>query len=575
MSGLSGLKHMKKMNKAFGEGGVKKIKRGPIKEEDDEYEDDHGMDMEQPEGLKRQPEMMTENELINENEDLEYEDEYDDEFEKEDVEEEKSEHSSDYVTESEDEEDHKMQQEQTGENTEKQKRVRLVEKPKQKQKVTPFTGTQQNLGKEEVLEFENRAYDMLHRATTEFACLSCDWLTGKKSEYKIYKNEKEDMICPEYPLDVLAVAGSQASMPSRNQIYVLRFANLSQTKYDDDSERSDDEEEEIAEGNPIILQRTIPTKGAINRIRTMQGYPIVALWNEAAQVKIYDVQTAMDQLMNIDIKKLDNSKTKGIVSEDSSLLNHWKLANEGYGLEWSPLKLGRLVTGAVDGKINIFEAEDELCSRFTKENYYYSFHTDSVEDIQFSPTEPDAFATCSVDGTIKVCDMREHSYKQAQINIKAHDCDINVISWNPLMPNLIASGADDGSIKVFDLRYPSELPITNVKWHQEAITSIQWQPSDEWTLAAASADNRVSIWDFSVENNEQEVDEDLNVPEQVIFIHHGQEDIKELRWHPKYKDVLMTTAHSGFNIFKAAVNEDAPSEVDSEEENRLDIIPYL
>lgn len=244
-------------------------------------------------------------------------------------------------------------------------------------------------------------------------------------------------------------------------------------------------------------------------------------------------------------------------------------------MEWSHLKVGQLVTGSVDGKINLFEAEDELCSKFTKANYYWSYHQESVEDIQFSPTEVDVFATCSTDGTVRVCDMKQHSYKQAQITIKAHDCDVNVISWNPLTPNLIASGADDGSIKVWDLRYPTEQPITNIRWHQEAITSIQWQPSDEWTLAAASADNRVSVWDFSVENNEQEVTEDYNVPEQVIFIHHGQEDIKEIRWHPIYKDVLMTTAHTGFNIFKAAINEDAPSEEDSDEENRLEIIPYL
>lgn len=428
---------------------------------------------------------------------------------------------------------------------------------------------------DEVLEFENRAYDMLHRATTEYGCLSCDFLTGHKSNHKIYKEYKNEMTPTKYPMNLFAVAGSQASLPTKNQIYVLRFANLCQTKYDDDSERGEEPEEEIAEGNPVILQRTIPTKGSINRIRSMMGYPIVALWNEAAQVKIYNVQNAMDQLMEVDITKLDSSKSKGVLNEDSALINQWKLPNEGYGMEWSHLKVGQLVTGSVDGKINLFEAEDELCSKFTKANYYWSYHQESVEDIQFSPTEVDVFATCSTDGTVRVCDMKQHSYKQAQITIKAHDCDVNVISWNPLTPNLIASGADDGSIKVWDLRYPTEQPITNIRWHQEAITSIQWQPSDEWTLAAASADNRVSVWDFSVENNEQEVTEDYNVPEQVIFIHHGQEDIKEIRWHPIYKDVLMTTAHTGFNIFKAAINEDAPSEEDSDEENRLEIIPYL
>ena len=532
--------------------------------------------MQEESGSKREKrEETTEEELMNEEEDLQFEDEYDDEWEDEVKEPEDSDHSSDY-----EELPESTAQEIKGEAMMEENKAGMVfkkEKPKKKDKVVPFVGTQHNMNAEEVLEFENRAYDMLHRATTEYPCLSCDFLTGQKPNFKIYKApelkaDKETI----YPLDLLAVAGSQASLPSRNQIYVLRFSNLCQTKYDDDSiPEEDDEKEEVAEGNPIILQRTIPVKGEINRIRTMMGYPIVAAWTAASQVKIYNVQNAVDQLMDIDIKSYDSSMAKGIVSEESTLIGNFKMNHEGYGLEWSPLKVGRLLSGSEDGKIHIFESEDELCSKFTKLGHYYNYHDGSVEDIQFSPQEEDVFATCSVDGTVQVVDMRAKSYKKAQITIKAHECDVNVISWNTLTKNLLASGADDGSIKVWDLRYPEELPITNIRWHQEAITSLQWQPSDEWTLAAASADNRVSVWDFSVENNEQEMNEDMGVPEQVIFLHHGQEDVKEVRWHPLYKGVLMTTAHSGFNVFKPAINEDAPSEVNSEDDNELEILPII
>lgn len=523
------------------------------------------------------PQPMTEEDLLNQEEDLEWEDAYDDEFEKEEVLDEKSDHSSDFVTDSEGENEMgKAKPQHQGEIEEKKpKLLKKVEKKSKKNKLTPFVGTSKNVEEGEELDFENRAYDMLHRATAEYSCLSCDFLSGQMSECKIFKRpDKSPLIPTNYPLDLYAVAGSQAPLPSKNQIYVMRMANLCQTKYDDDSsEGQHGETEEIAEGNPIIMMRSVPVKGGINRIRSMMGLPIVALWTETAQVKIYNVQSAMAELKEIDITKNDPGSKKGFMKEEDCLLNSFKLSNEGFGLEWSPLRVGRLISGSTDGKINIFEGEDELCSRFTKLGHFYSYHTDSVEDLQFSPTEVDAFASCSVDGTVQVCDMRENSYKKAQICIKAHDCDVNVISWNSLTANLLASGADDGSIKVWDLRYPAELPITNVKWHQDAITSIQWQPSDEWTLAAASADNRVSIWDFSVENNEQEMNEDYNVPEQVIFLHHGQEDIKEIRWHPVYKDVLLTTAHSGFNLFKPAINEDAASEEDSEEDNRLEIVP--
>lgn len=527
------------------------------------------------ESTRTQSEMMTEQEIMDQEEDVEFEDAYDDEFEKEDGSEEASEHSSDFETESEGE---GVKQERPVVEGEKKKLLAKKEKKKdKKEKFSPFVGTEKNMEQDEELDFENRAYDMLHRATTEFACLSCDWLSGAKAQDKLYSKPTIDFADTKYPLDLYAVAGSQATMPSKNQIYVLRYSNLCQTKYDDDSEEGaqGEETEEIAEGNPVILQRTIPCKGGINRIRSMMNMPIVACWTELADIKIFNVQAAMDEMGEVDISKMENSKSKGQLTEDSALISKFRLQNEGFGLEWSPLKVGRLLSGDTTGKINVFESEDELCSKFNKANYFYSYHTDSVEDIQFSPSEESAFATCSVDGTVQVVDMRMNSYKKAQICIKAHDCDVNVISWNTITKNLIASGGDDGSIKVWDLRYPAEDVITNIRWHQESITSLQWQPDDEWTLAASSADNRLSIWDFSVENNEQYTGQDFGVPEQVIFLHHGQQDIKEVRWHPQYKGVLMSTAHSGFNLFKPAINEDAASEDSSEDDKKLDLIPIL
>ncbi len=56
-------------------------------------------------------------------------------------------------------------------------------------------------------------------------------------------------------------------------------------------------------------------------------------------------------------------------------------------------------------------------------------HTDSVEDVQFSPKQAELVATCSVDRTIKVWDLREDKRK-AVMSWEAHSTDVNVISWN-------------------------------------------------------------------------------------------------------------------------------------------------
>lgn len=48
--------------------------------------------------------------------------------------------------------------------------------------------------------------------------------------------------------------------------------------------------------------------------------------------------------------------------------------------------------------------------------------------MQWSPTEDDVFASCSVDGKISIWDIRLG--KSPAASFKAHNADVNVISWN-------------------------------------------------------------------------------------------------------------------------------------------------
>ena len=40
---------------------------------------------------------------------------------------------------------------------------------------------------------------------------------------------------------------------------------------------------------PTLRYEVVPHRGAINRLRTMHGSPIVATWNEDGEVGIYNV----------------------------------------------------------------------------------------------------------------------------------------------------------------------------------------------------------------------------------------------------------------------------------------------
>eukprot|EP00933_Yihiella_yeosuensis_P031809 TRINITY_DN25426_c0_g1_i2.p2 TRINITY_DN25426_c0_g1~~TRINITY_DN25426_c0_g1_i2.p2 ORF type:complete len:100 (-),score=20.75 TRINITY_DN25426_c0_g1_i2:96-395(-) len=95
--------------------------------------------------------------------------------------------------------------------------------------------------------------------------------------------------------------------------------------------------------------------------------------------------------------------------------------------------------------------------------------------------------------------------------------------------------------------------MANFKWHRKPITSVDWHPTDETALAVASEDDCVSIWDMAVEDDAPGRDQVQGAdyfPPQLLFVHQGQRDPKELRWHPQIPSVCVCTAATGFNVFK-------------------------
>ncbi|CAD8113164.1 unnamed protein product [Paramecium primaurelia] len=497
---------------------------------------------------------------MEEDEHIQYEDEFDDEYESEEGE---------INIDSEDEEileKEEQSQEQSQQTQQQQQPIQQQSKLKRKKKGMEQENQENQkrvwfYDEAENLDFDNRAYNMLHRVTTEWPCLSCDFVLTEEEQQQ-YKN-KEYQKMNKYPYSVYLAAGTQAAQPTKNQIYLLKLSKMHKTKYDDDEasqseEDSEDDNLSNDEEGQVHLSSVTGLKCGVNRIKTMNGQAIAAYWNENGDVNILD--------LNPLYKKLQSNQQSQF---NLSQLHHkvFKNQHEGFALDWSRLKVGDLLSGSVDGKIYLYQLNN---NDWIRENKAYEYHKGSVEDLQFSPIESFVFASCSTDGTLCIVDTREGKHKQAQILVKAHNCDVNVISWNQVSATLVATGADDGCFKIWDLKYPKNDAISEIQFHNKAITSIQFQPNSDSSIAVSSEDHKLSIWDFAVENENNNEDD---VPDQLMFVHQGQKDLKELKYHPVYYEMIVSTSANGFNVFKPTLDEEEKKSEQSEEDQ--DQIPVI
>jgi len=223
-----------------------------------------------------------------------------------------------------------------------------------------------------------------------------------------------------------------------------------------DSGDDDDDDDDDLDEDPVIEYRSIPHLGGVNRVRA-QPLPasaplppvstpyFVASWAETGKVHIWNVRPLIESM---DVPGYTYDKAQ--VHKPAFTINSHGRA-EGFAMDWAasgPSSL-RLLTGDINSKIYLTTVSP---TGFNALSNPFTSHTSSVEDIQWSPTEPTVFASCSADRTIQVWDMRSKGRKSVAGISPAHESDVNVISWNRLTSYLLVSGGDEGGIKVWDLR---------------------------------------------------------------------------------------------------------------------------
>ncbi|BFG39744.1 hypothetical protein CerSpe_260170 [Prunus speciosa] len=426
----------------------------------------------------------------------------------------------------------------------------------------------------EELQCDPSAYNSLHAFHIGWPCLSFDIV-----------RDTLGLVRTEFPHTVYFVAGTQAEKAAWNSLGIFKVSNISGKKRepvpakpadddsnmdseDSDSDEDSDDEEAGGSGAPVLQLRKVAHEGCVNRIRAMTQNPhICASWADTGHVQVWDFSSHLNALAE---SEADVSQGASSVFNQAPLVKFGH-KDEGFALDWSPLVPGRLLSGDCKNYIHLWEPTSG--STWNVDTTPYIGHTSSVEDLQWSPTEPDVFASCSVDGNIAIWDIRLG--KSPATSFKAHDADVNVISWNRLASCMLASGSDDGTFSIRDLRLLKEgdSVVAHFEYHKHPITSIEWSPHEASTLAVSSSDNQLTIWDLSLENDEEEeaefkaktkeqVNAPKDLPPQLLFVHQGQKDLKELHWHAQIPGMLVSTAADGYNILMPSnIQTTLPSEL--------------
>ncbi|CAH8611874.1 unnamed protein product [Heterobilharzia americana] len=283
-------------------------------------------------------------------------------------------------------------------------------------------GRSRPLEDDEELVMDKNAYTMFLELEVESSSLSFDILTDNLGPSRCVElNGAAHSAC--------IIAGTEASKGNQNKLVVMRLCNMipfkrknSADESESDSENESDSSEEDLDAEPEIEAATILHPGTVNRVRAKQhmGRYLAASWSENGSVFIWDLTRPLTAVN-------DSAVMAQYTRQNESSLPIFTFkghASEGFALDWSPhtSATGYLATGDCSGSIFhwIPRPTDWAVSKKA-----HLGHTNSVEDIQWSPTEPTVFISVSSDHSIRVWDIR------APVS---------------------NSRGDDGTLRVWDLR---------------------------------------------------------------------------------------------------------------------------
>jgi histone-binding protein RBBP4 len=119
----------------------------------------------------------------------------------------------------------------------------------------------------------------------------------------------------------------------------------------------------------------------------------------------------------------------GVCIPDLRLKGH---KAEGYGLSWSPLREGHLLSGSDDSQICLWDvgAAGKASKSLDAQSIYKS-HQGVVEDVAWHHKHEYIFGSVGDDKKLLIWDTRKPA-EEPWHKVEAHDAEVNCLAFNPV-----------------------------------------------------------------------------------------------------------------------------------------------